>query len=263
VAQPASTAPALDFAIYFASQGRRVLPIPPRSKRPSLRNWPALATTDREVISGWFKRSPNINYGLLCDGLAVVDVDLPAGQGWLDNHDHQLPDTWVHRTGNGGLHYFFKAPKGGVDNGVGVAPGIDVRGNHGMVIGPGSTHPNGNRYEIIAGPDHTDMARLPACLKSLISRVTKARSTSPSTASGARPAPPEWHAMVQAGVEKGVRNDAVARLSGYLMRLNMDPRLVLELMLAVNTARFSPPLAASEVRRTVDSIARRELEYRR
>ena len=68
MAQPAFNAPTLAFALHFAGQARRILPIPPRSKKPSLKRWPELATADCEVVSGWFRRNPDINYGILCDG---------------------------------------------------------------------------------------------------------------------------------------------------------------------------------------------------
>jgi hypothetical protein len=259
--QPAADAATLVYALYFASQGRPVLPIPPRSKKPIMRNWPAAATTDPEKVTGWFRRQPNCNYGIACgDSLCVVDVDLPDGQGFLDQYETKLPDSWVFRTGGGGLHYVFKAPKGGVGNAVRVTTGVDIRGKGGMIVGPGSYHPNGQRYAIISGPDHTRLAAVPPCVRWLLSSSSK--PTGASRSPRQEPTTSSWHAMVRAGVAKGARNDAIARLSGYLLRLNVDPRLALELMLAVNVARFSPPLPEAEVRRTVDSIARRELECR-
>ncbi len=44
----------------------------------------------------------------------------------------------------------------------------------------------------------------------------------------------------------------------------MSMQLVtLELMLAFNAARFTPPLSQEEIRDTVDSIARKELQRRK
>ena len=39
------------WAFYFAGEGQRVLPIPPRSKAPLLKGWDRLATTDPDQLA--------------------------------------------------------------------------------------------------------------------------------------------------------------------------------------------------------------------
>ena len=72
----------------------------------------------------------------------------------------------------------------------------------------------------------------------------------------------EWARLVRAGVDMGGRNDAVARLAGYLLRRRPAPRVVLELLRAWSESRCRPPLGERELVATVDSIARREMRRR-
>ena len=38
--------PPIDFALYLAGHGLRIIPIPPRSKKPILNDWPTVATSN-------------------------------------------------------------------------------------------------------------------------------------------------------------------------------------------------------------------------
>ncbi len=69
-------------------------------------------------------------------------------------------------TGGGGRHLYFRHPGGIVRNRVGLAPGIDVRGDGGCVVAPPSVHPSGKRYAWVAshGPEDSPLARAPAWL---------------------------------------------------------------------------------------------------
>ena len=69
--------------------------------------------------------------------------------------------------------------------------------------------------------------------------------------------------MAARGVSEGARNDAIARMCGHLLRHFVDPNVALELMSALNVARFRPPLSEDEVRRIVASIASAELKRRK
>ena len=75
--QPDTDAAAVNFALYLANHGLPVIPIPPRSKGPTLKDWPDLATVDPRQIEAWFDREPNGNYGVSTAGLIAVDIDQP------------------------------------------------------------------------------------------------------------------------------------------------------------------------------------------
>ena len=125
--QPDVDAAPVDFALYFAAQEQRVLPIRPRGKEPILDDWTNRATSDPSEIMAWFDREPEGNYGILTTGLVAVDIDpRHGGHLWLEDNEHRLPETWRLKTGSGGWHIVYRAPEGrDIGNRVGIAPGVD------------------------------------------------------------------------------------------------------------------------------------------
>jgi len=85
-------------------------------------------------------RTPNTN--LTKNGYPELDK-------LLSEHGVEMPQTWIVRTGGGGLHYYFALPAGVTIPGTaGLRPYIDVRGDRGQVVAPPSVHPEtGVEYE--------------------------------------------------------------------------------------------------------------------
>ena len=93
--------------------------------------------------------SQDNNYGVLCGvgGLLVIDADTPE----LAEALKRLPQTFAVKTGSGGMHaYYFCADfekkiifQAGEKH-FGEAQFIGQQ-----VVGPGSLHPNGNRYTVV------------------------------------------------------------------------------------------------------------------
>jgi Bifunctional DNA primase/polymerase, N-terminal/Primase C terminal 1 (PriCT-1) len=189
----------------------------------------------------------------------VIDVDPRHGGNdslaELERRHGPLPDTPRVLTGGGGVHLYF-AVEQLIGNRVGLAPGIDLRGDGGFVVAPPSLHASGRHYlwELGASPDDVPVALAPG---SLLERVREGRPTGPS-----RP-PDEWARLLRDPIAAGSGNDNLARLAGYLLRCLPAPRVVLELVRVVNEARCMPPLSDEEITRTVDSIARREAKRTR
>jgi putative DNA primase/helicase len=123
-----------------------VFPIKPLAKYPALVRWAADSSNDPNQIAKWWSRWPEANIGLDCgrSDITVVDIDQHSkdkdGRASLDALQRKygrFPPTLRSRTPTGGIHYFFKG--GGLRNTVGaLGPGIDTRGNGGMVLLPGS-----------------------------------------------------------------------------------------------------------------------------
>jgi hypothetical protein len=186
----------------------------------------------------------------------VLDVDAQHGGSkslaLLELEHGTLPDTVAAKTGGGGRHLYFVHPGGIVHNRVGIAPGIDFRGDGGCVVVPPSLHPSGKRYQWLPqrSPREIALASLPSWLL---------RFVRPSGARGGHPLA-HWRQLVREGVDEGNRNNALASLAGHLLRQGVDGQVALELLLAWNRARCRPPLADSEVAQVVDSIARLHLE---
>jgi hypothetical protein len=139
----------LEQALALAAQGFKVFPIKAGAKAPPLVNdWPALATADDEQIHAWWHSNTQINIGIHCEGLLVVDVDVhKGGLESFKKLDDMLgfPNTRTHGTPTGGLHAIYRLPEGhpGVPNSVGtatsgLAQGLDIRSTGGYIVAPGS-----------------------------------------------------------------------------------------------------------------------------
>jgi hypothetical protein len=140
----------MNSALKYAADGFAVFPCRPQGKEPLgslVPNGCLDATTDAEIIKGWWMKCPNANIGLATgpkSGLAVVDLDGPAGVtsgNWL-----HLSSPITALTGNG-KQLFYADTEGKLRNSVKkIAEGIDTRGANGYVVAPPSLHPNGKRY---------------------------------------------------------------------------------------------------------------------
>jgi hypothetical protein len=139
-------------ALACASLGWRVLPIRATDKRPAMRSWPTLATSDRDTILEWWDANgdfPHCNVGVATgreSGVWVLDVD-PEGFESLrrllaEHGETELPRTFTVRTPRGGAHLYFSYATDGREvatkaNTLGDDyPGIDTRGWHGQVLAP-------------------------------------------------------------------------------------------------------------------------------
>jgi hypothetical protein len=121
-------------------------------KHPLTVNGVTNATTDDTWIRTWWEEFPEANIGIATgapSGLVVLDVDPRHGGDaslrQLEMKHGPLPDGPRVRTGGGGEHLYFSHPGGTVKSVVGLLPGLDVRGDGGYVVGPGSNHSSGKR----------------------------------------------------------------------------------------------------------------------
>lgn len=147
--------PFLTAAPALASHGLRVLPVKSRTKTPAVGNWPSVATCDAGQIARWSRKHGAGNVGVATGGwLVVLDLDVKAEADGLatvavlEREHGQLPATVAVETPTGGLHLYFRLPAGrrarcSVSR---IGPGVDVRGDGGMVVAPPSVHPNGSAY---------------------------------------------------------------------------------------------------------------------
>ena len=166
-------------ALEYAEYKWSVIPIRAREKRPLIR-WheyqQRCATIDE--INQWFRRWPDINIAIVTgsiSGIVVLDIDPRHGGDkslaeWEQEQD-PLPQTVEVKTGGGGRHLYFKHPGGEIHNRVGLAPGIDSRGDGGCIVVPPSIHPSGKVYRWVKGhaPGELPMAKMP---KWLLKKVT-------------------------------------------------------------------------------------------
>ena len=185
-------------------------------------------------------------------GLVVVDVDVRhGGDGSLEGLEREygrVGTTVECLTGGGGRHLYFAHPGGLIRNKVGLAGGVDLRGDGGYVVAPPSVHSSGIRYEWAEGRNPGSAALAP--LPDWILRVAVDES------------PPRghplayWRRLVADGVHAGKRNNTIASLAGHLLRHSVDATVVMELLFCWNRVRCRPPLADEEVATVIASISR-------
>ena len=257
----AKTSPVLQAALDYLARGWSVVPLRPREKRPLIR-WEVLQSTRPSVaeIAEWYRRWPDANVGIVTgeiSNLIVLDIDPKHGGDTtlerLGQRFGELPPTVEARTGGGGRHLYFAHPGGFIRNRVGLAQGIDLRGDGGYIVAPPSVHPSGERYVWSRGlsPAQTELAPLPRWLISPSAEWRVGRSLA------------DWRRLVRDGVLEGKRNSTIASLTGHLLWHGVDPEVVNELLLAWNRVRCRPPLDDAEVAQVVASIVRLHVEDER
>jgi hypothetical protein len=212
------------------------------------------------VISHHWSVAPNANIAVVTGDVVALDVDpRHGGDETLARLEHQygeLPTTWRSLTGGGGEHILFSAPTTPIYNSADqLGRGLDIRGRGGYIVAPPSRHISGRAYawSVDHHPADIPLAPLPNWIAEIAAKP-------PPLANAAKAE--KWHELIAAGAVEGHRNTTIARLSGYLLRRYIEPRVALELITAWNSARCRPPLSDSEVIRIINSIAGKELKRR-
>jgi len=241
-------------ALSYLARGWSVIPVEHRGKRPLVR-WEHFQTEapDAFQVSAWWHRWPNANVGIVTgvlSGLIVLDVDPRHGgersRAQLEQQHGRLPHSVEALTGGGGRHIYFAHPGGVVRNRVELMPGIDIRGDGGLVVAPPSLHASGQRYAWAprCTPDESEIAPLPTWLLALIRGETPNVGQPPS----------HWRELLRDGVHEGTRNNTIASITGHLLAHGIDPGVAGELLICWNRERCRPALSDEEVIRTVESI---------
>lgn len=175
----------VDAALEYAARGWAVFPVPPGTKKSHKsaehsggRRWGA--TTDRDEIARDFSRWPEANVGIACgpvSGLLVIEADTADGHGvdgignlraLIEAHG-PLPDTIEAVSPSGSWHLYFRWPEGQTigNSASQIAPGIDVRGDGGMVVTVPSKKPGKGCYRWQNPPPLFDLADCPDWLVQL------------------------------------------------------------------------------------------------
>ena len=153
----------LSIARDLAARGYKVFPLKPGSKAPANANGFKSATSDSDAwhdATGLWWADTTCNVGIATgvehpNGgyLTVVDLDRhPDGPDGVESWAHwcsehtALPPTMCVKTPQNGLHLYFLSPIPLPTRGN-IRPGIDVKGEGGYVVAPGSITDHG-RYEL-------------------------------------------------------------------------------------------------------------------
>ncbi|WP_432000385.1 bifunctional DNA primase/polymerase [Streptomyces sioyaensis] len=278
---PEPHAAALAEALLAAGRGYPVIPLT-RNKLPAIRSphrgRPAAppcrgecgrlghgvhdASTDPLTIRRMFATTPwATGYGIACGRpphhLIGIDLDTKNGADGLtalrflaEQHDFPIPPTVTVLTPSGGRHLWFTGPPAPpVPNSAGrLAPGIDIRGTAGYLVGPGSVTTHGRYTHAPHTPRHP--APLPDTLLDLL------LAPPPSAHRESPPGVPPQHAAALIRFVRtspdGQRN---ARLFWAACRAH-EAGLGQELAARLTKAARDTGLSAQEARATIASAAR-------
>lgn len=159
----------------LAGLGFSTFPVKRGGKTPAVK-WERFQTErpDLATLEQWARRDTNIGIATgAVSGLLVLDLD--SAEAVAEAEALGLPDTLTVRTGKG-LHAYFQHPGGKVGNRAGIKPGWDIRGDGGYVVGPGSLHPSGKRYEWQHPPGLFGLAPVPSWLASMLEAPAESKA---------------------------------------------------------------------------------------
>jgi hypothetical protein len=259
-----------DEAVHLAKLGLRIVPVKPGSKVPDLARWQVKATRRPQTIDKWFPKGTNRNIGVRTGkGLVVMDID--PGRGGEDSfaklterHGHP-PKTAMSHTGSGGWHLLFRTRRK-IGNRVDVLPGIDVRGDGGLVVVPPSVHPvTEKRYAWVHHPSE-GIADLPDWLGKIIRGGDDTRrEQKPTRILNRRPEPTrkgDGDALLREIIDdfpvrhEGTRNVQMARAIGNLVGREYEANLIRCVMRRWHQHFFASGKARTSVEQGIREIER-------
>jgi putative DNA primase/helicase len=213
-------------------------------KHPLITDWLRQATVDTDTIRKWWAQWPNANIGVVtgkASRIVVLDVDNrhhgESSLQALEKQNGPLPEGPQVITG-GGRHRYFAHPGFLVKNKVNLLPGVDLRGDGGYVVAPGSLHKSGRTYLFKFGTKDLPLPTLPDWL------LNRPVEPTPSSIES------------ELVIPEGKRNATLASLAGTMRSRGMTQEAIEAALLKDNARRCSPPLTDIEVLRIAQSIGR-------
>jgi hypothetical protein len=200
-----------DIAIPIAVLGVPVIRLNPRSKVPSDKNWPDLATTDIDTIFAWDKKSPDANCGSVAkpEGFLFFESDEPGILERYQKETGQLFKTFTVQSRPGRYHFYLKQTDLSRQTGSISQKDLkfgSLRQNNAFVVSPGSIHPeSGQPYLIV--DDSPIVAAPEALLKWLISQKPTTRTPA---------------SLVGDKIPRGSHDIELTRIAGKLRRDGME-----------------------------------------
>lgn len=237
----------LDIVHFYADKGWQVFPLKPKDKIPACK-WADVATSEKNQLTGLFEFSPNANIGIATgkrSGITVLDVDA-SHDGYeslaeLLAEYGALPETPVAKTGGGGEHIFFNYVPGTRNSAGKLGRGLDIRSDGGYVVGAGSVHPSGTKYEWVVLPSKTPLADMPQWMVELLAEKEAAPAQEVAT-----------------NIISGERNNALTKVAGSMRRKGHSEAGITAALLVYNQEHCNPPLSEREVMDIARSVTRYE-----
>ncbi len=228
---------ALQSALSLAEEyGLPVFPCRP-DKKPYVEHGFKDSTTNLDAIDSWWTEYPDALIGVptgRASHIDVVDID-PDGLGWYTENADKLAAARVHRTRRSGFHLLYRDPAVEIRNSASqIAKGVDIRGEGGYIVWWPA-------HGCEAVGDLADITEPPAWL---LDKLTQ------------KEVPPEGREQVNGPLCEGGRNDYLSREAYRLRKQRMAPDQIFPILSALNSARCTPPLEESEVRKIAEGKRR-------
>lgn len=196
------------------------------------------------------------------NGLLVIDID--PGKAGDDSWDELLEDHEGGAggaggvvevvTGGGGRHLYYRVGDGRkVPCSVGrLGRGVDVRGDGGYVVGPGSRHASGRLYAWEGQGEVVEAGTLPEAPAWLL-QAARGKREKAGKGEGRERGDVGADAFVL-----GERNVLLTKMAGVNRRKGNSSNVIFTLLKALNTEKCRPPLDEREVLRVAQSVCRYE-----
>lgn len=232
----------LENALAFANNNVKVFPLSYNSKSEQiLSSWKNEATTDVNQIKKWFENT-DCNLAIRTgNGLAVIDVDVKnseEGKKLILEKLKEFPNTFTVQTPSGGYHFYYRVDRL-VKCRVRVHEEIDIRGENGYVVGPGSCI-NGKFYEI---KNNVPIAQATESVYSFMEGYVQTKQRK----------------IISSGQYlEGQRNDYLFRMACSLQSKGLDDDAICSAISIENEKKCYPPLKQSEIERLCKSSMRYE-----
>lgn len=250
------------FKVYLLAQGTNT---PYKGSRGHLD-----ATNNvRELTDMFLKYGANSNVGIILKdtGLVVLDIDRHTQNkngltslkkaGITPNFDNEV----IEKTPRNGFHVFYYIPKGFDIEKINhnPLPGVEIITDK-ITVAPSIKLVDGGGigYQHF-GKDFIHANLMPDWLVKMASNVATSGST--QTKRVPRYSTQERWEMVLNGFIQGQRNNMCVSLSGYLLRINVDPNTAYAIVKKVNE-NSDVPLADKEVETIYRSAYQREKQRR-
>lgn len=208
-------------------------------------------------------KGPSGGYGIQTgqfNKIFVVDLDVGEGKDGVAAllalaAGRPIPDTLSVLTPSGGVHLYFRLPPGvhvPTSHGV-LGPGIDIKGEGGFVVGPGSPHRTGGVYQEQLAP----LADPPTWFLELVAREpesskpleTKHRTIDPSSPEGIRAI--AWAKTYLSSAEPAIEgqggSDQLFRACCHLMYSALPLDVLRQVVEEIYNPRCEPPWSTQEI----------------
>lgn len=234
-------------------------------KHPLTRHGAHDGTTDPKQIEAWWGRWPQANIGIATggeSGIWVLDIDVDRGGGKSFKRAYLTPGrakpapTVTAITGGGGRHIIWKTWGEPVPCAVNLFPGVDTRGEGGLIVAPPSVHASGERYQWHreGRPGAVPVQPTPGWMRAIVNLRRNGGPQKRRTFDPNRPPRTVDVGKIQ-DMHEGGRNSGLFAVVCRMIRYG--DKDILAKAHAINQTHCSPPLPDREVDYMVEQAVRR------